>query len=137
MPAEREWEPARAHAVRRVLQEHPGAVVALGAGHTSYDDPALVDEVSRALSIVPHVLLVLPSEDRAEALVELRRRSIATKATDWVSGGHDFLARWLDDQNSTEMATAVVIIREETPEQTAARIEQLITMGAAQRSPMR
>ena len=36
--AEREWEPARAHAVRRVVEEHPGTVIGLGAGHTSYTD---------------------------------------------------------------------------------------------------
>ncbi|WP_380167839.1 shikimate kinase [Jannaschia sp. R86511] len=126
VPAEREWEPARAHAVRRVLQDHPGAVVALGAGHTSYDDPTLAHEVGRALSTVPHVLLVRPSEDRTEALAELRERAIASKGTDWVAGGHDFLAHWLDDQNSRTMATAVVLTGRETPEQTAARIVDLV-----------
>lgn len=134
VPAEREWEPARAHAVRRVLQDHPGAVVALGAGHTSYDDGRLADQVGRALSTVPHVLFVVPSVDRTEALAELRRRSIASKGTDWVSGEHDFLAEWLDDQCSRAMATAVVITGEETPEQTAARILHLMTAEAAQRS---
>jgi hypothetical protein len=34
--AEREWEPVRAHAVERVVADHPGAVLALGAGHSSY-----------------------------------------------------------------------------------------------------
>lgn len=36
--AEREWEPARAHAVGRAVHDHPGAVLALGAGHTSFTD---------------------------------------------------------------------------------------------------
>lgn len=135
VPAEREWEPARAHAVRRVIQDYPGAVVALGAGHTSYGDCRLAGQVGRVLSTVPHVLFVVPSADRTEALAELRRRSIATKSTDWVSGEHDFLAEWLDDQGSRAMATAVVITGEETPEQTAARILDLITAEAAQRPP--
>ncbi|ARU52605.1 hypothetical protein CBR64_15225 [Cellulosimicrobium cellulans] len=58
--AEREWEPARAHAVERAVADHPGAVLALGAGHASYTDPACLDRVRAALAPVPHVVLVLP-----------------------------------------------------------------------------
>ncbi|WP_024285943.1 shikimate kinase [Cellulomonas sp. KRMCY2] len=120
--AEREWEPARAHAVRRVLDDHPGAVVALGAGHTSFTDPRMAGKVSRALSAVPHVALILPSLDRDDALVELRRRSLATKGTDWVASGHDFLAEWLDDKASRRVATLVVITDGEAPGATAGRL---------------
>ncbi len=62
--AEREWEPARAHAVARVVEDSPGAVVALGAGHTSYTDPGCRAHVARVLAGVPRVVLVLPSADR-------------------------------------------------------------------------
>ena len=95
--AEREWEPARAHAVERAVAEHPGAVLALGAGHASYTDPACRDRVRAALAAVPHVVLVLPGADREHALTVLRSRSLASKGTDWVRDGHDFLAEWFDD----------------------------------------
>jgi hypothetical protein len=66
--AETEWEPARAHAVTRTVDDHPDAVVALGAGHTSYT-----------------------------SLAVLRERCLATKGHPWIVDGHDFLAAWLDD----------------------------------------
>jgi shikimate kinase len=53
LAAEIEWEPARAHAVARVIADHPDAVIALGAGHTSYTDPELRRRVRAALKTVP------------------------------------------------------------------------------------
>ena len=106
--AEREWEPARAHAVQRAVVEHPGAVLALGAGHTSYTDPVSFAAVRGALTGVPHVILLRPSNDRDIALNVLRQRSLASKGTEWISGGHDFLAEWLDDTGTQSLATETV-----------------------------
>ncbi|MEU2619573.1 shikimate kinase [Streptomyces sp. NPDC007157] len=47
--AEAEWEPARAHAVARAVAGHPDAVIALGAGHTSYTDHRHLVTVRTAL----------------------------------------------------------------------------------------
>lgn len=120
--AEREWEPARAHAVRRVVGDHPDAVIALGAGHTSYTDASCVAAVHDALSTTPHVLLVLPFADRDRALCELRRRSIASKGTDWISSGHDLLAEWLDDAATRSLATKVVVTDGANPQTIADRL---------------
>lgn len=117
--AEREWEPARAHAVRRALGDHPDAVLALGAGHTSYTDAVCFAQVSAALAHVPTVALVLPTRDRPAALAELRRRSLAAKGTDWISAGHDFLAEWHDDAGTRLLATDVVFTAGSTPAETA------------------
>ena len=132
--AEREWEPARAHAVVRVLADHPGAVIALGAGHASFTDPHMAGKVTSALLAVPHVALILPSLDRDDALVELRRRSLATKGTDWVASGHDLLAEWLDaewlnDDGGRRVATLVVITDGEAPTATARRLVDHLLMG--------
>ncbi|MHA7227589.1 shikimate kinase [Glutamicibacter soli] len=124
--AEREWEGARAHAVCRVLEEHPDAVIALGAGHTSYKNENHLQRVGNALKDAPCVLLVLPSADRAEALSTLRNRSLESKATDWISSGHDFLAEWLDDQGTRSLATEIMITGSETPELTAKRIVAML-----------
>ncbi|MBP2339803.1 hypothetical protein JOF41_005981 [Saccharothrix coeruleofusca] len=103
--AEREWEPARAHAVSRAVAEHPGAVLALGAGHTSYRDPGCRAAVRAALRDCPDVVLLLPAADPALALDVLRRRCLAGKGRTWISEGHDFLAEWLHDEGTREMAT--------------------------------
>ncbi|MFF0865312.1 shikimate kinase [Nonomuraea sp. NPDC003560] len=44
--AEREWEPARAHAVERAVADHPDAIIALGAGATTvlYTDADTPDQ---------------------------------------------------------------------------------------------
>jgi len=121
--AEREWEVARAHAVCRVLEDHPDAVIALGAGHTSYKNKRHLQRVRNALRHAPYVFLVLPSEDRSEALRTLRNRSLVSKEMDWMRSGHDFLAEWLDDQGTRSLATETIITGSEAPEKTAKRIE--------------
>lgn len=120
--AEREWEPARAHAVVRAVEDHPGAVLALGAGHTSYMDHRCFAQVADVLAGVPQVALILPSPDRASSLAELRRRSLASKGTDWISAGHDFLAEWLDDAGMRSLATDVVYTDGHTAEAVAAQL---------------
>ncbi|MFJ7750905.1 shikimate kinase [Arthrobacter sp. NPDC097144] len=120
--AEREWEPARAHAVRRAVEDHPESVMALGAGHTSFYDPDCVASVTSSLAPVPNVVLILPSPDRSAALAELRRRSLRSKETTWISAGHDFLAEWHDDVGTRSLATDVVFTAGNTPQGTAEQI---------------
>lgn len=124
--AEREWEPARAHAVRRVVADHPGAVVALGAGHTAYADADHLGTVRTALADVAHVVLMLPSADRDDALAELRRRSLAAKGTDWVRDGHDLLAGWVDDAGTRSLATSTFVTGDEPPGASAGRLATLV-----------
>lgn len=121
--AEREWEPARAHAVTRVVAEHAGAVVALGAGHAHYTRPAPYERVRDALRPARHVVLVLPSADRERSVQVLRRRSLATKGTDWISGdGHDFLREWVHDPGVRALATTVFYTDGATPGESAERL---------------
>lgn len=122
VPAEREWEPARAHAVERAAREHPGAVLALGAGHASFTDPACHAQVRSALARVPHVVLVLPSADRDDALATLRARALASKGTDWISSGHDFLAEWFDDPGTRALAHRTFVTGSEPPDACARRL---------------
>lgn len=118
LAAEREWEPARAHAVERVVEDHPGSVLALGAGHASYTRPELVERVRSALVGVPHVVLLLPSPDRDVTLDALRQRSEQTKGTGWIVDGHDLLAEWVDDQGMRSLATGTVFTDGQTPDET-------------------
>jgi hypothetical protein len=121
--AEREWEPARAHAVHRVVAAHPDAVIALGAGHTSYTRADLRAQVGRALAAASDVVLLLPSADRDASLSVLRARSLAAKGTDWVADGYDFLAgwvdEWVDDAGARALARRTVHTDGLDPDQTA------------------
>lgn len=122
LAAESEWEGARAHAVARVVADHPAAVIALGAGHTSYTDPVHLAEVRTVLSHCRHVVRVLPSPDREFSLTLLRQRCTATKGQSWIIDGHDFLGQWLDDPDARQMATRTIYTKNETPAETAARL---------------
>lgn len=129
IPAEREWEAARAHAVSRAVGDHPSAVLALGAGHTSYTEPEHLAHVRVALTGV-RVILLLPSPDRDESLAQLRDRSLASKGTSWICDGHDLLAEWLDDAGTRSLATEIVYTDGETPGTTAQRVAGLVTAAA-------
>ncbi|WP_372351751.1 shikimate kinase [Streptomyces sp. KL116D] len=122
LAAEAEWEPARAHAVARAVAEHGDAVLALGAGHTSYTDPAHLATARTALNGCREVVRVLPSADRDTALAVLRERCAADKGRSWIVDGHDFLAHWLDDPGTELLATRTVFTERETPAETAARL---------------
>lgn len=122
LAAEIEWEPARSHAVARVIADHPDAVIALGAGHTSYTDPELRRHVRAALGNCPDVVHILPSPDRNLSLSVLRERCIASKGGPWIAEGHDFLAAWLDEPTPREVATRTVFTLGLTPDQTVERL---------------
>lgn len=124
LAAEREWEPARAHAVAGVVADHPDAVIALGAGHTSYTDQQYLATVRTALERCRDVVRILPSTHRDTSLTALRRRCTADKGRTWIIDGHDFLAHWLDDPGTQLVATRTIYTGDETPDQTAARLLQ-------------
>ncbi|WP_175595080.1 shikimate kinase [Nonomuraea montanisoli] len=127
--AEREWEPARAHAVRRALAAHPAAIVALGAGHSHYTDQELFEAVRCALAPVPHVILVLPCARHDRSVEVLRHRSISVKGTDWINGdGHDLLDEWVRWPGNALLATATVHTDGEKPVET---VDRLLSMCGA------
>lgn len=131
--AERRWEPARAHAVSRVLRDHPGQVVALGAGHTSYTEPAHRRTVAAALRDTS-VAYLEPFADRDRSLAELRRRCLADKGTTWEREGHDFLAAWLDDPWTRGLATMLVRTGEGDREQQVSELVSAVHSPSRPRS---
>ncbi|MFB9676839.1 shikimate kinase [Streptosporangium vulgare] len=124
--AEQEWEPARAHAVERIVADHPGTIISLGAGHSHYTQSELFQRVQTALCPVNHVVLVLPSPDLERSVQVLRQRSLATKGTNWISrDGYDFLHQWVHNTGNHALATTVLYTEGEEPEQS---IRRLMTM---------
>lgn len=120
--AETEWEPARAHAVARVVADHPEAIIALGAGHTCYTNDRQMATVSAALRHCPDVIRLLPSPNRETSLSVLRHRCMTSKGRSWIIDGHDFLAQWLDDSGTQLLATRTIYTLDETVSHTAKRL---------------
>lgn len=124
--SEREWEPARAHAVERVLAEHPEAVIALGAGYTSFTEPRYAARVRAALAPVPHVVHLLPSPDPRQSVAILRARAVESRGRDWIIEGHDFIAEWVSDPLAATVATATVFTAGMGSAESAEQIVQLL-----------
>lgn len=68
------WKPFEAHAVARALEEHQGCVLDFGAGHSVFEDEALLEKVETALAPFKNVFLILPSPDPVESVEVLNRR---------------------------------------------------------------
>ncbi|GAA1409242.1 hypothetical protein AUR04nite_22760 [Glutamicibacter uratoxydans] len=129
--AEREWEVARAHAVSRALTDFNNAVIAFGAGHSSFSQAQYAHQVAEALRQVAHVVFVEPCEDRAKSLQILRNRSVASKNTDWIRESHDFLAQWLDDPLARRLATTTLHTDGDSPLQSAQRLLAELHLASA------
>ena len=122
------WQEGHPHAVRRVLADHVGSVIAFGAGHTSYTASALAEEVRIALeSSGAYVVLVLPCDDEGRAVEVLRARSKANRDRDWIVEGVDFIDRWVRDPANAALADLVV----HTDGRTADEIADAISAQAA------
>jgi shikimate kinase len=122
LAAENEFQTARAHAVERAVAEYPEAVVAFGAGHSSFTERRLLDRVQVALRPVEHVVFVLPSSDLERSIRLLRQRSLHNRGESWLEAGHDFLHEWVHDPANRLLATVVFYTEGEEPDESAARL---------------
>ncbi|MEI7754623.1 MAG: shikimate kinase [Actinomycetota bacterium] len=104
--AHRWWQPARLAALA-ALTDFPTSVLALGAGHSHFEDESCFEEAQRALESV-FVVLLLPSADPTESLRVLRERCERDKGTDWRRDGHDFLEEWIGSMQNHSLADLVI-----------------------------
>ena len=120
----RYWKPFEAHAVERVLEDHPNSVVDLGAGHSVYEDDALFLRVKRALAPCRHVVLLLPSPNLKTSLQVLRERRPSLRAID-----PDINAHFITHPSNHELATFTVYTEGRLPYDTCAEIVGRIQSG--------
>lgn len=104
--AHRWWQPARLAALA-ALTDFPTSVIALGAGHSHFEDERCFEEAQHALESV-FVVLLLPSPDPTESLWVLRERCERDKGTDWIRDGHDFLEEWIRSVQNRSLADLIV-----------------------------
>ena len=116
------WKPFEAYAVERVLTEHANCVIDFGAGHSVYDDDALLTRVKSLLAPHPNVILVLPSADLAASLKVLRHRR-----PDLADVEPDINEHFITHASNYELAKFVVYTADRTPEDSCAEILHLVT----------
>jgi hypothetical protein len=125
--AHRWWQPARVAAVRGALADHRGSVVALGAGHSHYEDATNSKMVQDALAPFINVVLMLPSPDPAVSLKVLRRRAGAASGHGWERDGHDWLRDWVGSAQNRSLATRTVFTARRSAGSVARDIESSLS----------
>ena len=113
----RYWKPFEAYAVERVLAEHSNCVIDFGAGHSVYEDDALLARVQVAMEFYQNVFLVLPSPDLNESVAILRERR-----GEIISNGVDFHEHFTKHHSNHNLAKIVVYTKGRTPEETSDEI---------------
>jgi shikimate kinase len=121
----RYWKPFEAHAVERVLEDHPNSVIDFGAGHSVYEDDALFARVKRAMAPCRHVVLILPSPSLDTSLKVLRERRPSLTTIE-----PDINEHFIRHPSNHELATFTVYTEGGLPEDTCARILGRIQSGA-------
>jgi hypothetical protein len=129
----RQWEPVRVHAVERVMSACGRVVLDLGAGHTHYENPVMVDRVKQAISSCPNVILLLPCADLDRSVRILKERCMSERGSDWVHDGYDFIAHWVKDSHNHELATMTIFTEGKTPIETCQEIiDRMVTSSIEQ-----
>ena len=152
--AERGWSPARfaelkerrgaeaayddfeafaAASARQLLYAYPGAVIAMGAGHTHYRSRQRHEDVLAAFEAVQATtVLLLPCADPLDAVRQLRQRAVLDRADDFRRDDRDLLAEWVHSQQNRRLATHTVITARRTPAETA---DEIIELTASRPAP--
>jgi tetratricopeptide (TPR) repeat protein len=126
------WKRFELYAVERILAEHAECVIDFGAGHSVYEDGALLERARRALAPFRHVVLLLPSPDPDESVRLLRERTGASPAA---PGQLDMIEHLVRHPSNHELATLTVYTRGQTPEETADELLARVVCPPAWRVP--
>jgi hypothetical protein len=127
--AYRYWEPASVYALEGIVNDHPGAVLDLGAGHTSFLDNRLHPRISAALATYEHVILLLPDPDPERSAAVIRHRLLKgenREGTEWIHDGVDFVQHWVLSDQNRRLATSTIYTGEDPPDTVAMRVIELL-----------
>lgn len=121
----RSLERFHAHVVKRVLADHPQAVIDFGAGHSVYTDAGEFARVQQALAPYPNVVLLLPSPDLAESLHLLSQRASHQHSGAMIRLMNEF---FFSQRSSYDLAKSIVYTKEHTPEHTCQEVLKHLTL---------
>jgi hypothetical protein len=124
------WKPFDIHAVERVLADYPrGYAISFGAGHSFYDDPAMLERAKKALAGFPNVVLLLPSPDTDES-VQIMKERLHADVPEFTEEGLEHIAQinriFIEHPSNATLATLTVYTAGKTPEQTCDEILQTL-----------
>lgn len=114
------WKPFELHAVERALAEHHDSVIAFGAGHSFYDDPAQLRAAQLALATCRAVVLLLPSADPDESVRLLNARLPAAEPS--TPDMQQIQEQMIRHPANRTLATITVYTAGKTPAETCAEI---------------
>jgi energy-coupling factor transporter ATP-binding protein EcfA2 len=122
------WKPFDIHGVERLLADYPtGHVISFGAGHSYYDDPAMLARAKTALAGFPNVILLLPSPDVDES-VRIMKERLRADEPDIGEKGLETIAQinrlFIEHPSNASLATMTVYTAGKTPAETCAEIVQ-------------
>jgi adenylate kinase family enzyme len=129
--AHRWWQPARVAGVEGVLADHVGCVVALGAGHTHYEERIYFEMVREALAPFENVVLLLPSQDLDKSVEVLWHRARSDDGDGWDHDGRDWLREWCESDQNLALATRTVYTQGRSTAETADHIARLVEADLA------
>jgi hypothetical protein len=126
------WQPTLLHAVERVLDDHRGAVIALGAGHSHYETEEHARRVAELLA-GSIVVFLLPSDDVDASTELLRARCIAERGADqdWLYPERDYLREWVASSQNRVLADAIVHTADHTPDEVAELVAAVVARVVA------
>jgi hypothetical protein len=128
----RYWKPFDIHGVERVTADYlSDCVIAFGAGHSFYEDPAQFARAQKALTPFP-VVLLLPNADIESSATILRERIAAkeTFLTEASLNGISAINRtFLVASSNALLAKHTVYTAGHSPEQTCDAILALLSNG--------
>lgn len=100
--------PALLYAVEKILSEHSDCVFDFGAGHSHYEQPALMSKIQSILAPYANVVFLLPCSDHHKSIEILRERSTRIRGRDWIEDGYDFIKHWVEDEPNYALSTLIV-----------------------------
>jgi hypothetical protein len=118
------WKPFEVYAVEQALSDYPDAIIDFGAGHSVHDDAERFARVASALASASHVILLLPSPDRAVSLrILLERLAPPAERATFVAARQ---AALLASPCNARLATATIYTAGQTAEETCAQVLALL-----------